>query len=447
MKYWRVITILGLSNFYSDKASNMYKLFLGFLLVATLVQCSNNDSRSSQQGFPEETANASLSFIETVRATYDSFGIDITEFKVKDFRVQKNESLYLLLQKMNLNQAQIYQATQKAKEVIDVRSFKPEQTYRAYLSKADSSLEKMVWEPNEVEFVTFDWQQDSLQIYRASRVVTTKTKKISGEITSSLYHAISDEKSRDELVYKMSKIFAWQVDFFSLRKGDSFEILFENKFVEDQFFDVGDILAVELTHRGEPFFAYKFTKGGLDGYYDDEGKSVQKALLKAPFTYDHRISSVFNPNRFHPVLKRRRPHNGVDYAAPYGTPVLSVGSGTVSRAGRYGAAGRMVEVKYAASFKAKYMHLSKFAKGVRSGTRVKQGDVIGYVGNSGRVTGTHLHYGLYKNSRPINPLKVDLPAAKAIPEKYVNEFNGLRKNLNIRLLEQESLGTTVPVTE
>ncbi len=413
----------------------MRKLSLILFLIAVFVQCSTEKSGPHTKPISKSSIESP---VQAISATYDAFGIDINKFKVRDFTVEKNESLYLLLQKLNLNQSQIYRAIQKAKEVIDVRSLKPDQTYRAYVSKKDKELKKIVWEPNEVEFVTFDWQSDSLRISRASRLVTQKRKTISGTINSSLYDAISDEKSRDQLVYRLSKILAWQVDFFNLRKGDEFKILYENKYVEGQHFDTGNILAIELKHMGDTYFAYKFDNGDIEGYYDDEGKSVQKALLKAPFTYDHRISSGFDPNRFHPVLKRTRPHNGVDYAAPYGTPVLSVGNGTVSRAGYYGAAGRMVEVKYPGSYKAKYMHLSKFASGVHRGAHIEQGEVIGYVGNSGRVTGTHLHYGLYRNESPVNPLKIDLPSSESIPSIYTEAFETVQDSLN-----QELYGTAM----
>jgi murein DD-endopeptidase MepM/ murein hydrolase activator NlpD len=405
----------------------MRKLLLVLSLVAVSVQCSTEKSGPDTKAISESSIVPS---VQAISATYDPFGIDLSQYKVRDFTVEKNESLYLLLEKLNLDQSQIYRAIQKAKEVIDVRSFKPDQTYRAYVSKKGKELKKMVWEPNQVEFVTFDWQSDSLRISRASRLVTQKSKAISGTINSSLYNAISDEKSRDELVYKLSKILAWQIDFFNLRKGDAFNILYENKYVEGNYFDTGNILAIELKHMGDTYFAYKFDNGDIDGYYDDEGKSVQKALLKAPFTYDQRISSGFDPDRFHPVLKRTRPHNGVDYAAPYGTPVLSVGDGTVSRSGYYGAAGRMVEVKYPQSYKAKYMHLSKFAEGVHRGANVKQGEVIGYVGNTGRVTGTHLHYGLYENGSPVNPLKIDLPSSESIPSEYMEAFEKVQDSLN-----------------
>lgn len=409
----------------------MRKLTLAVLLIGLLVRCTETQTPSES---PAPSRSEVAATVKAVSAAYDSFGIDINQYDVRDFSVKKNESLYILLQKLNLDQAQIYQAIQKAKEIIDVRSFKPKQSYRAYLSQKDNTLEKMVWEPNAVEFVTFDWEQDSVEISRASRVVTTKTKSISGTITSSLYNAISDKNARDKLVYKLSDIMAWQVDFFNLRKGDTFKILYENKYVEGEHIDVGEIKALELKHMGDTYYAYYFQNDEIEGYYDEEGKSVQKALLKAPFTYDQRISSGFNPNRFHPVLKRRRPHNGVDYAAPYGTPVLSVGDGTVTRAGYYGSAGRMVEVKYYGPFKAKYMHLSKFAKGVRSGTHVKQGEVIGYVGNTGRVTGTHLHYELIRNNRPINPLTIDLPSSESIPQKYMAAFLEVRNRLNDEMI-------------
>src|SRR5699024_110471 len=161
------------------------------------------------------------------------------------------------------------------------------------------------------------------QVYWASRIEKEKAHTVSGTIESSLYNAISDEASRGKLVYNLTEILAWEIDFTTLRKGDSFRILYNKNYVDGQYFGTGQILAIELNHIGVTYFDYYFNNGKIDGYYDESGNSVQKALLKIPFKYDHRITSGFNMHRMNPVLHRKMPHTGVDYAAPVGTPVLA----------------------------------------------------------------------------------------------------------------------------
>src|SRR5699024_3696195 len=205
----------------------------------------------------------------------------------------------------------------------------------------------------------FDWLQDSLRIYKASRIVNQQLEQLSGEITSSLYTALPEKPTRDKLVYEIAEILAWEIDFFNLRKGDYFNILFEKNFVDDQYYDVGEVLAIEFHHMGDTYFAYRFQHGDFDGYFDEQGNSVQKALLKTPFKYDYRISSNFGM-RFHPILKEYRGHSGTDYAAPHGTPVRSTGNGVVIAAGYSGAAGNMVKIKHNGVYKTAYMHMSDY---------------------------------------------------------------------------------------
>ncbi|MDZ7690091.1 MAG: peptidoglycan DD-metalloendopeptidase family protein [Balneolaceae bacterium] len=290
----------------------------------------------------------------------------------------------------------------------------------------------MVWQPSPVEYVVFDWQ-DSLNVYKDQKKIITKRAVGSAEITSSLYEAMMDQSLTPLLANKLAEIYAWEIDFFSLRKGDSFKIYYEQKFVDDEFYGTGEILAAEFTHRGETHKAYRFENKAVDGFFDEDGNSVQKALLKAPFNYSQRISSHFNRNRFHPVLKRRVPHTGIDYAAPHGTPVISVGDGTVTEARYRGANGNYVKVRHNSTYETAYLHLSGFASGIRSGTSVEQGQVIGYVGATGRVTGTHLHYTLYKNDQYVNPLKVDLPASESVPDSSMAEFNQVKRVMQQKL--------------
>lgn len=395
------------------------------VLAGFLCSCGSPDAGTSGQRSQTDTHSQADDTV-TVNIEYDSYGFAYDSSLVSEHKVQPNESLYLILDKLDFSPPEIYSITRQAREVFDVRSFRPGQSYRVYAS-ADSSLpvSRLVWQPNPVDYVVFDWR-DSLNIYKQQKEITTQLASVSGEINSSLYETLVEEGASPMLVYKLSEIYAWEIDFFGLRPGDRFEMVYEQKFIDGEFYSEGEILAADFTHRGESFRAYKFENEEISGYFDENGNSMQKALLKAPFKYNHRISSGYSRNRFHPVLKRRIPHYGVDYAAPYGTPVLSVGDGTVTEARYRGASGNIVKIRHNGTYETAYLHLKGFARGIRSGAEVKQGQVIGYVGNTGRVTGTHLDYRIYKNGRPVNPLQIDLPASRAVPESSMEEFAQVR---------------------
>jgi len=404
----------------------MKKALLVLLVLLITVQCRQNNTKTTKTT-PKRNAQP---VVQTASLSYDNFGINTDKYHIRNYRIKKNQSLYVLLKKLGLSPKKILATSRKAKKIINLQSFRPGQKYRAYFSKKNKKLKKLIWEPNGLIFVTFSWNNGKLQISRAAHVENEKLKRISGTIHASLYNAISDQQARAQLVKIFSNILAWQVDFTTLRKGDTFKILYEKNYVGGQYYDLGKILALKLNHKGKTYYAYHFHKGKLNGYFDKHGNSVQKSMLKTPFKYDERISSRFNPHRFNPVLHRYMPHNGVDFAAPYGTPVLSVGNGRVLEAHYGGPAGNIVKIRHNSTFTTVYMHLCRFAHGIHRGVHVKQGQVIGYVGHTGRVTGTNLHYGVYKNGKPVNPMTVNLPSAKSIPKKYMSAFKEVRDRLN-----------------
>lgn len=405
-------------------------LFIGF--TSSGCTSESNPPPLVSVSVPEDTVNT------VDRPEVDVFGFEVNDGNVEEHTIEQNESLYLILDKLDFTPRQIFDISRKAEKVVDLKSMRPGQRYRIYAeSDSKSSPDRIVWQKNDVEYVVFDWQQDSIEIYQAARPLYTETAVTSGIINNSLYQTISHNGGSPLLAQKMAKIFAWQVDFFSLRSGDNFKTLYENRYVDDQFYGIGDILAAQLQHRGKMFRAYYFSKGEVEGFFTEEGESVQRALLKAPFEYDHRISSPFSKNRMHPTLNRRRPHNGVDYAAPYGTPVLSTGDGVVTEARYRGASGNIVQIKHNRTYRTAYLHLKGFAKDIRPGTSVEQGQVIGYVGSTGRSTGPHLHYEIKRNNSPINPLTMDLPSSESIPENMMADFEKVRAAYDQRLDTQE----------
>ena len=353
--------------------------------------------------------------------------------------MQRNESLYLILDKLDFNPQEIYAITQEARSFVDLDHLKPGQPYRTYLASSDSSnsLAKLVWQPNPIDYVVFNWQRDSLQIFKAAQPIANKLASASGTIDNSLYQTISEEDTSPLLANRMANIFAWQINFFGLRDGDSYRVLYNKQFINDEYYSIGDVLAAEFSHRGETYKAYKFSRGNTNGYFTETGQSVQKALLKAPFKFSQRISSGFSHNRMHPILKKRMPHLGIDFAAPYGTPVLSVGDGTVTEAQYRGANGNIIKITHNSTYRTAYLHLKGFAHGIRPGSNVDQGQIIGYVGSTGRSTGPHLDYRLYRNNRPVNPLTVELPSSDAIPDSLMDEFAAVRDSLDVRLNEMQ----------
>lgn len=407
----------------------MSRLVTLLIAVALLISCSKKTE--SKKAIEQDNQIAADSLVKQAKIEseeYDDFGFRVDTAKVQDHKVLRNESLYMILDKFDFSAQEIYAVTQQARDLIDFRSFKPGQRYRIYASLnegEDEALTRLVWQQNPLDYVVFDWQ-DSLQIYKSSKIVTTQTETAAAEIKNSLYETMVKEELSPLLAYKLSEIYAWEIDFFSLRNGDRFQIIYEKKYIDDTFFEIGDIKAASFTHRGETYNAFKYEDENISGYFDEEGNSVQKALLKAPFKFSQRISSGFSRNRFHPVLKRRIPHYGVDYAAPHGTPVLSVGDGTVTESRYRGANGNIVKIRHNSTYETAYLHLSGFASGIKKGRSVKQGQVIGYVGKTGRVTGTHLDYRIYKNDRPVNPLTVDLPSSESIPESSIEHFKSKR---------------------
>ena len=268
----------------------------------------------------------------------------------------------------------------------------------------------------------------------AAREITVATENrvycIEGSIQSSLYESIIALGEGPELAYLVSDIFAWDIDFnVETRTDDRFSMLAVKEFANGQFVGYGPILYAEYKGQMGNHEATRFENpGGRRDYYDEKGKSLRKVFLRSALQY-RRISSYFSRRRYHPILRKYRPHHGVDYAAPVGTPVSAIGDGVVTFAGWKGAYGRLVYLKHKAGYQSGYGHLSKFAKGVKKGARVKQGQLIGYVGNTGRSTGPHLHFEMKRYGSHVNPLRVRIPAADPVSKKNLPLFQKQRKSM------------------
>lgn len=270
---------------------------------------------------------------------------------------------------------------------------------------------------------------------------------LEGTVKSTLYESFLNKGETPGLVYDFAEIFAWEIDFVTeTQNGDSFSIMVKKNFVDSTLIDYADISLVRYKGLVGDFTGiYYCDAEGYDDYYNLKGESLRKALLKAPLKFSN-ISSHFSKRRYHPILKIWRPHHGMDYNAPAGTPVSSIGNGTVTYSGWKGGYGNLVEIRHMNNYRSRYGHLSRFAKGIYNGKKVKMGELIGYVGSTGLSTGPHLHFELHKNGVPINPLTVKLPRAPSVKKKYMEDFEHHRDSL-LAFWEQRSPGTDVQISE
>ena len=295
--------------------------------------------------------------------------------------------------------------------------------HRLAFTKLGNTLETLTYSTDRLTSYTFHRDGDQFtaikQVFQPDRVTTYKHSSID----SSLFVASQRAGLPDNLTMRLAQIFQWDIDFvLDVRPGDEFFVLFEELYFEGEFVGYGDILAAEFVNQGRRYRAVQYqTQSGRKDYFTPDGISMRKAFLRAPVEFS-RISSRFNMRRLHPVRKTVRPHRGIDYAAPIGTPILAAGDGRINTATRNRANGRYIIINHGQQFVTKYLHLSKFARGIKAGKRVKQGQVIGYVGATGLVTGPHLHYEFLVNGVHMNPRTVALPKAKSIAKGELPQF-------------------------
>jgi len=361
------------------------------------------------------------------------YGIVVDSFYVVKDLVKANENLSTILMNYSTSMITIEQLVTTAAGIFDVRKIRTGNKYTILCS--NDSLKKaqyFIYESNPTEYVVFE-MGDSLHVHIGQKEVEVRIKTASNKIVSSLWNAMSEIKASPNLTIALSEIYAWTIDFYAIQKGDNFTAIYEELFVEGESIGLGNILSARFNSNGKDNFAFRFEQDNRTDYFDEKGQSLRRAFLKAPLKFS-RISSHFSNSRLHPVLRIRRPHHGVDYAAPKGTPVHSIGNGTVIEARYAGGAGRMIKIKHNSTYSTAYLHLSGYAKGINRGSHVQQGQVIGYVGSSGLSTGPHLDFRFYKNGSPIDPLKVESPPALPVKKELTDSFN-LVKSVQFRKLD------------
>lgn len=360
------------------------------------------------------------------------YGMVVDNLHVTEDVVKRNQRFAELFQGHYVSPKVWQQLNILPRNLFDFRKIAADKKY-TLVTQHDSlkSVRALVYEPNAVDYVIFH-MQDSLLVEVCQREVVTIEKFTTGVIQSTLSETIESLGISNDLTNKFVDIFAWQVDFQRLQKGDRFKLIFEENQVEGKPISIGRINAIYFEHFKSPYYAFPFDQGeGID-YFDDKGNSMRKALLKYPIEFT-RISSRYNLNRFHPVAKVFRAHLGTDFAAATGTPIRSVGDGIVEEAQYKSNNGNYVKIRHNATYTTGYLHMSKIASGVSAGTRVRQGQTIGYVGSTGLATGPHLCYRFWRNGVQVDALRIELPPSEPIKADKKPEFDGVRERLKTRL--------------
>ena len=359
------------------------------------------------------------------------YGITLDTFQVEKNVVKRNQNLAKILLAYNVPYSVIDAVAKKSKPVFDVRRFKAGNPYCVIKENdSDAAARYFVYEQDPVNYVVYNLADQN--VYLGNKKVETIIKEASGTIQGSLCKTFSRLDLDYELVEKLSGLYAWTIDFHHLQKGDRFKIIYEQESVEGTPVGLGKILAATFTHRDRDYLAFYFEQDGRGGYYDEKGSSLQKTFLKAPLKYT-RITSRPSRRRLHPILKVRKPHRGTDYAAPTGTPVYAVGDGTIMQAAYNRTRGKHISIRHNGIYTTKYLHLSRINKGIKPGTRVHRGQVIGYVGKTGLATGPHLCFRFWKNGKFFNHLRMNLPSDKSLQKESIPVFQKQTAGFRARL--------------
>ncbi len=398
----------------------MYRLY-SFIVIAScllLTACGKFGSN--------RTAEEKKEAIQEIRYEY---GIPVDSFRIETGTIQKGATLGGLLNRLGAPTHIIRELTLLDKDIFDPRDIRPGKQYMAFYGLVvaqndtlpiDTTLCYFVYEKSITESLVFDLR-DSLHIDKQQKEITTIARESSLTVTSSLWNACVEANANPQLALELSDIYAWTVDFFALQANDKFHVYYDEKRVDSTFVGIGRVYAASYISGGDTLKAYFYENGETRGYFDEIGKSLRKTFLKAPLNY-RRISSGFTYARKHPIYKTVRPHTGVDYAAPMGTPVVALGDGVVTMKAYKGGGGNTVKIRHNSTYTTGYLHLSKYAKGLAVGKRVAQGEVIGYVGSTGASTGPHLDFRVWKNGSPINPLTMESPSANPVPKEQMEDF-------------------------
>ena len=371
--------------------------------------------------------------VHEIPATEYKYGFDTKAHHFETARLKHNQFLGEILTENGIDYSKIAELEIKAKDVFDVRNIRAGKRY--HLIKKDSCHNDalaFIYEPNPLRYVIYDFR-DSVDVKVVEKEYSVVVETASGEIKSSLWQSMTDQNINPGVIDLMEDALASSVSFYHTKKGDQFKVIYERKYIDGEPVSLGRMLGAYYKNKYGDYYSVYYENDLYTGFYDMEGRPSKKTFLKSPIKGSARISSRFNRRRLHPIKKRRIPHLGTDYAAPYGTPIMAVANGVITRSSYTKNNGKYVKIKHDGTYETQYLHMQRFAKGIKPGVNVSQGAVIGYVGSTGLATGPHVCFRFWKNKKQIDHLRENFPPAEPMPEDELPAFYDLRDSVQIML--------------
>ncbi|PWB25385.1 M23 family metallopeptidase [Flavobacterium sp. HTF] len=364
------------------------------------------------------------------------FGFNYADYNVVQDTIKKGDSFGSIFQSQNIGDKKVYDIVEQVKDSFDVRSIRYNKPYTLLRSKNKTNkLEVFIYQPDALTYYVVDFRDSIAKAYKKIKPVTFKRKIIGGVLKSSLSETLGNESVETALANRITKVFSWSIDFFKLKKGDRYGLIFTERFINNKVYDgVEDLQGAFFEYKGKIIYAFPFEKDTLSGkieYYDDQGKTLKNFFLKTPIKFS-RITSRFTMNRFHPVQHTWKAHKGTDYAAPTGTPISTTASGVVEATGYTAGNGNFVKVKHNGTYSTQYLHMSRIL--VRRGQRVTQGQTIGLVGSTGLASGPHVCYRFWKNGVQVDALRLNLPTGESLTgndrTRFMSQIEPLKRELD-----------------
>ena len=377
---------------------------------------------------PSSSEGDTLIEEDTIPHIYE-YGICIDSLNLSEYDIKSGDNPATIFAGLGFTPLQADSLSRASAEVLDPTKLKAGMHYLT-LTTQDSleTIRYIAFAKTLTDYAVIDLTGDTIRAYAYQKNVTLQRKYIEGNITSSLWNVIVESGASPLLALKISDVYAWQIDFFDIKVGDSFQVIYEEAYIDSTTsLGIASVEAAVFSHDGKTFTAIPFLQDSIREHFDADGFSMRKAFLKAPLDF-FRITSRYSNARFHPILKRYRAHHGVDYAAPTGTPVKSIGEGKVVFKGFVNGGGNTLKIQHNSMYTTSYMHLSRYAKGIQTGSHVQQGEVIGYVGSTGLATGPHLDFRVYKNGDAINPLAMEAPPTDPVRPELMDSFMVVKKH-------------------
>ncbi|MDI5896526.1 M23 family metallopeptidase [Flavobacterium yafengii] len=389
----------------------MKQVLLAIIVLFSLISCNK-----SEEILEKEIIKPAVKKIE--------FGFKYSDFNVIQDTIQKGDTFGTLLEEQNIGEREVYDIIAKVRDTFDVRTIRINRPFTILRSKnKKNALQVFIYQPDALNYYVVDLRDTAVVVYKKTKPITIKRRTIGGVLKESLSETLGNAKIEGALASKISKIYAYSIDFMKLKKGDRFAITFTERFINDTVYDgVEELEASFFEYKGKIIYAFPFAQNPNSDkieYYDEDGKTLKNFFLKSPIKFS-RISSRFSTSRFHPVQHRWKAHKGTDYAAPRGTPITTTAGGVVEQSGFTAGNGNFVKVKHNGTYSTQYLHMSKIL--VRRGQRVSQGQVIGLVGSTGLATGPHVCYRFWKNGKQVDALRLKLPSGEPMTGNSKSRF-------------------------